>query len=83
MIVAHQVIKSDYNVSSKSNKKNPFAFANKHNAFLPILRNTTGKKDIANALQAGAIWQLKFHVLVWTVQDVLKKIITRVLLRQI
>ena len=83
MIVAHQVIKSNYNVSSKSNKKNPFAFANKHNAFSPILHYTTRKKDIANALQAGAIWKLKLHVLVWTMQDVLKKIIARVLLRQI
>ena len=44
MIVAHQVIKSNYNVSSKSNKKNPFAFANKHNAFSPVLHYTTRKK---------------------------------------
>ena len=82
MIVAHQVINSNY-VSSKSNKKTPFAFANKHNAFSPILHYTRRKNDIANALKAGAIWKLKLHILVWTMQDVLKKIIARVLLRQI
>ena len=52
--------------------KKPCAFENKHNAFSPILHNTTGKKDIANAVQAGAIWQLQLNVLVWTEQDVLK-----------